>query len=220
MFTILPALNPVQLLDIGLLSLLVIVAIAIIKQTSLLAIVVLQGVYSLLCAVWFVLMDAVDVAFTEAAVGAGISTILMLGALLASTKKSERDFTTSFVEKSSLSTFLPLGLVFVAGCALLYAVPDMPAFGDAHSPANVYLRLDYINATARDIQIPNVVTAVLASYRSFDTFGETVVIFTAGLGIALLLGLRQNTQDDNWQAHPAGINIPTAKGISSSDEEV
>jgi len=31
------------------------------------------------------------------------------------------------------------------------------------------------------------VTNILASYRGFDTLGETIVIFTAGLGVIVLL---------------------------------
>jgi len=37
------------------------------------------------------------------------------------------------------------------------------------------------------LHIPNVVTTVLASYRGFDTLGETIVVFTAGLGVLMLL---------------------------------
>jgi len=65
----------------------------------------------------------------------------------------------------------------------------MPVYGDPNSPANAYVGMDYITSTPNDIAIPNVVTAVLASYRGFDTFGEVVVIFAAGLGVMLLLGL-------------------------------
>ena len=50
--------------------------------------------------------------------------------------------------------------------------------------------MDYVTSTPNEVAVPNVVTAVLASYRGFDTFGETVVIFAAGLGVMLLLGLR------------------------------
>ena len=50
--------------------------------------------------------------------------------------------------------------------------------------------------TTAEIGIPNIVTAVLASYRGFDTLGETAVIFTAGVGVmALLLG-RRKRQDE------------------------
>ena len=66
------------MIDIVLLTLLVIIAIAIIRMKDLFAVVMLAGIYGLLSASFFVAMDAVDVAFTEAAVGAGISTLLML----------------------------------------------------------------------------------------------------------------------------------------------
>ena len=66
------------MIDIVLLSLLVVIAIAIIRMKDLFAVVMLTGIYGLLSASFFVAMDAVDVAFTEAAVGAGISTLLML----------------------------------------------------------------------------------------------------------------------------------------------
>ena len=79
-------------------------------------------------------------------------------------------------------------MVAAAGAALFFAIPDMPVYGDAESPANAYLGRDFMERTPQDIQIPNVVTAVLASYRGYDTFGETVVVFTAALGVMLLLG--------------------------------
>lgn len=201
----------VLLLDIGLLALLVIVAFAIVKMRSLFAIVMLQGVYSLVCAAWFVSLDAVDVAFTEAAVGAGISTVLMLAAMLLADRQSS-PITIS-------RQWGPLLIVFVAGAAMLYAVGDMPAFGAADSPANSYVGTDYLEKTAEEIQIPNVVTAVLASYRGYDTFGEVVVIFSAGLGVLLLLGLNGNA--GFWQAKPTGrrISLPSAPSAQITKTE-
>ncbi|MEM7730137.1 MAG: DUF4040 domain-containing protein [Pseudomonadota bacterium] len=168
------------LLDVGLLAVLVMVAFAIVRMRSLFAVVMLQGVYSLVAAAWFVTLDAVDVAFTEAAVGAGISTVLMLAAILLAERKA------SLPVKRSWG---PLAVVVIAGAAMLYAVPDLPAYGDVDSPANSYVGNDYLAKTAVEVDVPNVVTAVLASYRGYDTFGETVVIFAAGLGVMLLLGL-------------------------------
>ncbi len=185
------------ILDIGLLAILVVVAIMIVRLRSLFAIVMLQGVYSLVSAAWFVSLDAVDVAFTEAAVGAGVSTVLMLSAMLLADRESK---------PVPLSNHLaPLFIVIVAGAAMFYAVGDMPAYGDANSPANTHVGMDFMEMTANDIHIPNVVTAVLGSYRGFDTFGETVVIFAAGLGVLLLLGLNGNA--GRWQAVPNGINL-------------
>jgi len=191
---------PVLILDIALMAMLVVIAFSIVRMRSLFAIVMLQGVYSLVSAAWFVSLDAVDVAFTEAAVGAGVSTILMLSAMLLADRQSK---------PLEMSRQLgPMMVVIVTGIALFYAIPDMPAFGDANSPANAYVGMDYIDRTTAEIHIPNVVTAVLASYRGFDTFGEVVVIFAAGLGVLLLLGLNGNA--GKWRARPNGINVSSA----------
>jgi len=188
---------PVLLLDISLLTLLVVVAVSIVRMRSLFGIVMLQGVYSLVSAAWFVSLDAVDVAFTEAAVGAGVSTVLMLSAMLLADRKS--------TPVPMNRQFGALAVVLLAGADMLYAVGDMPAFGDINSPANSYVGTDYLAKTAEEVQIPNVVTAVLASYRGYDTFGEVVVIFSAGLGVLLLLGLNGNA--GRWEAKPNGLAL-------------
>ena len=68
-------------IDIILVIFLAITALAVIYVRNLFAVAMLSGIYSLLMASIFVVLDAVDVAFTEASVGAGISTVLMLGVL-------------------------------------------------------------------------------------------------------------------------------------------
>jgi len=198
---------PVQILDFGLLAILIVVAFAIVRMRSLFAIVMLQGVYSLVSAAWFVSLDAVDVAFTEAAVGAGVSTVLMLSAMLLADRQSEPVPMSRQIG--------PLAIVIIAGAAMLFAFGDMPAYGSATSPANSYVGIDYLERTADEIHIPNVVTAVLASYRGYDTFGETVVIFAAGLGVLLLLGLNGNA--GNWQAKPNGQSISNTAAPIFSD---
>ena len=187
------------ILDIGLMAMLAVVGIAIVRMRSLFAVVMLQGVYSLLCATWFVSLDAVDVAFTEAAVGAGISTVLMLGAMLLTDRQ-----TSQISMRKSMG---PLLIVILAGAALLYAVPDMPDYGDKDSPVNTGVGMQYMETTPEEIKIPNIVTAVLASYRSYDTMGETVVVFMAGLGVLLLLGLNGNA--GRWKAQVNGQDIST-----------
>ena len=168
------------LIDLSLLTMLVIVAFVMVRSRQLFVIVMLSGIYSLLSAAFFVSLDAVDVAFTEASVGAGVSTVLMLGAMLLTVRR----------EKPVRSGRSPLAILVVAlvGSALIYATLDMPAYGDGASPANSYMGEVYVDRTAKEIAVPNIVTAVLASYRGFDTLGETMVIFTAGLGVILLLG--------------------------------
>ncbi|MBR9824907.1 MAG: DUF4040 domain-containing protein [Alphaproteobacteria bacterium] len=176
-----------QFLDYTLIAMLLAVAFAIVRLRNLFAVVMLTGVYSLLSAAWFVSLDAVDVAFTEAAVGAGISTVLMLGAMLLTARECE--------PAGAGRHWLALAVVSVAGIALLFAIPDLPVYGDPNSPANAYVGAAYLERTPNEISVPNVVTAVLASYRGYDTFGEVVVIFTAALGVILLLGFGNGRRD-------------------------
>ncbi len=170
-----------QLIDFFLLAFLAATAIAVVRMRSLFAAAMLFGIYSLLSAALFVVLDAVDVAFTEAAVGAGISTILMLGTLALTGTKLEASATRRV---SSLVT------VAAVGALLIYGTVDMPEFGDPSAPAHVHVAPRYITESPTEIGIPNIVTSVLASYRGYDTLGEVTVIFTAGIGVLSLLGRR------------------------------
>jgi multicomponent Na+:H+ antiporter subunit B len=174
-------LDAFTVIDLVLMSMLVVVGIAIVRLKDLFAVVMLSGVYSLVSAAWFVSLDAVDVAFTEAAVGAGISTVLMLGAMLLTARQ--------VLPAKPARHWVALIIVCATGAALLYATVDMPSFGDPLSAPNSYIGLEYLKRSIPDTGIPNVVSSVLASYRGYDTFGETTVILTAGLGVILILGL-------------------------------
>lgn len=173
------------------LAFLVVIAITVIRLRDLFAVVMLFGIYSLLSAALLVTLDAPDVAFTEAVVGAGISTVLML-ATLALTERHER--------RPSHRPWLPLAVVLVTGGFLVYGTLDIPPFGDAANPINQHVVPRYLEESAEEIGIPNVVTSVLAGYRGYDTLGETTVIFTAGMSVLILLGsarrLRRKRGDD------------------------
>jgi multicomponent Na+:H+ antiporter subunit B len=172
--------DPNLTLNFILLAMLVIVAGFVAATRSLLAAIILMSVYSLVSAIWLVVMDAADVAFTEAVVGAGVSTIILLGAIL---------LTRGEVQKPKLSKLIfPAIAAVISGGLLIYAAMDLPGFGDPASPANAYVGHSYLVSTPNEIGTPNIVTAVLSSYRGFDTLGETVVVFAAGIGVALLLG--------------------------------
>ncbi|WP_043319246.1 DUF4040 domain-containing protein [Microbulbifer sp. HZ11] len=166
------------LLDIALLALLLVTAISIAWIKDLFAAAMLAGIYGLLSAGFFMTMGAVDVAFTEAAVGAGISPLLILLTLALCGRYQRADRNRAR---------LAIALVATVGALLVTATVDMPSFGDANAPAQVHVAPHYIQESMREIGIPNIVTSVLASYRGFDTFGEVVVIFTAGLGVLSLL---------------------------------
>lgn len=173
------------LINILFLAILFVVALSIARLRSLFAIVMLSGVYSLVSAAWYILVDAVDVGFTEAAVGAGMSTAVLLGAMLltARTAKPEKP----------LKRIGPFLVCFATGLMLVYATIDLPPLGDPNSPANAGVGLTYLQINWFDMGVPNVVTSVLASYRGFDTLGETAVVFTAGLAVALLLGFGERS---------------------------
>ncbi len=170
----------IDVVTIILFVLLVAVAIAIAYTRDLFAAVMLSGIFSLLCASLYVIMDAVDVAFTEAAVGAGISTVLMLIVLnLTSDKESKPVEVKVF----------PLVVALCMGAALIYATGDMPAYGQADTPLHQGdTGQYYIHQSFGDSHIPNSVTTILASYRGYDTLGETTVVFTAAVAVLLLLG--------------------------------
>lgn len=153
---------------------------------DLLAVAMLLGIYGLLSASFFVAMDAVDVAFTEASVGAGISTLLMLVAITM-TGRSEHP--------TRHKPLLALAVVIVTGSLLIYGTLDMPYFGSAEAPIHQHVAPRYINDSMQEIGVPNIVTSVLASYRAFDTFGEVVVIFTAGIGVLALLSVARRPED-------------------------
>ena len=169
-------------IDITLLTLLVIIALTIVRLRSLIAVIMLFSIYSLLTAALFVVLDAVDVAFTEAAVGAGVTTVLALATLV---------FTVPREKIPVYSPILPLVIVAVTGGALIYGTLDMPNFGDPGAPAHHHVAPRYIRDAPAETGIPNIVTSVLASYRGYDTLGEVAVIFAAGIGVLLLIGGRR-----------------------------
>ena len=166
------------LISMVLLTLLGVVTLGIIRVRNLFAVVVLGGAYSFLMASLMLVLDAVDVAMTEASVGAGVSTVLALGALhLTATREAAPRYTP----------LLPLVVAAVTGGMLVYGTWDLPPFGAADTPLNTGPGMEYLARSLPETGIPNVVTSVLASYRGYDTLGETTVIFTAGIGVLLLL---------------------------------
>ncbi len=150
-------------------------ALTIIVTRSLFSVIVLSSVYSFLMATVLVALDAVDVAMTEASVGAGISTVLLLGALHLCKSKEV---------KPARKLWLPLAVSVSTGALLVYGALGLPDFGDPAAPIHQNVVPRYLK---NEVEVPNVVTAVLASFRGYDTLGETTVVFTAGVGVIALL---------------------------------
>lgn len=190
-----------------LLTFLAVIAVGIIVLRDLLAAVILLGVYSLTAAGAFVVMDAVDVAFTEAAVGAGISTILFLGAL--SCTKHEQ-------KPRGHDSWIALLFVVITGGLLIYGTLDMPFYGSALSAAQTHpdLAVRFLETSGDEVGPPNIVTSVLASYRGYDTLGEVMVVFAAGIAVLSLLGLKRRRPEDE-----TFLDTPD-EGLSASGNDV
>ncbi len=183
-------------LDGILLLLLVVTSLTVLRLADLLSATILLALYSLLMALVWLNLDAVDVAFTEAAVGGGISTILLIGVIVV---------VGSEEKKRQGSHALPLLIVTLTTAALIYGTLDMPRFGDPKAPAQNHVRPEYVAQTVEKTatkptsnsapakenyfhgHVPNLVTSVIVNYRGYDTLFEVAVIFTAGMGLILLL---------------------------------
>jgi len=172
-------------------------ALIVVRLRNLFTVVMLTGIYSLLSATFFTLLDAVDVAFTEAAVGAGVSTVLMLGTL---------SLVGHQQKKHPKVQVIPLAVVSITGLLLMYGISDIPPFGEMNNPIHHHeTTVHYLEESSHETGMPNVVTSVLASYRGYDTMGETTVIFTAMVGVLLLMmgrkerGSRKVAGDDHGE---------------------
>ncbi|MEY3196790.1 MAG: hypothetical protein RLZZ59_156 [Pseudomonadota bacterium] len=137
------------------------------------------GVLSLSCCILYLVMDAPDVAMTEAALGACITTIVMLKiSNISSDTSSDNAFLKSLVAIVSAILF---------AVALIYAGSEMVGYGSVDSPVHSGVNSYYTQNTYKEIGIESFVAAILASYRGYDTLGETTVIFLAGLSVVLIL---------------------------------
>lgn len=160
-------------------------AISLIFVRDLFSVVALMAVYSGLLATMFAVLGSVDVAFMEAVVGTSLSTVFLMALMW-------------WIDPSELNRF-PMSRRAVAlvpalgmGAVLLYGVNALPAFGDPNAPATVHVSPVYAEGAYADMATPNVVAAVLADYRSFDTMIESAVVLTAVLACLLILKYRDD----------------------------
>ena len=191
------------MIDFTLLFLLVICAITAVLMKDLLSSVAILSAYSLIMAVLWMRLNAVDVAFTEAAVSAGITTVLMIAAL-SKTQRREQGAQKSKIKNPkiepknsrlfSYKSIPSLIIVLLTGAVLIYGTIDMPSFGDPNAPANLHVAERYIEKSYLETGSLNFVTAVLASYRGYDTLGEVIVIFASGVCVVLLMRKRKNNE--------------------------
>lgn len=189
-----------MILSIEILLLILLVSLAFISLwiRDLMSSVIVFGAYSfLMCLIWTG-MGAVDVAFTEAAVGAGVSTVFFVAVLYNTTRQIK--FNPLDLSSKIFASFICLAV----GYLLILGVSDFPFWGDVNSPVNSVVSRYYVEQAYKDTHVPNLVTAVLADYRAFDTMFETCVVFIAVLGIFMLL----KKDDDMDQVNQHELDQP------------
>ena len=185
-------------IDIILLLVLIATAVLSLLARDLLAAVALLAAYSLFAALLFAGLHALDVALVEAALGAGLTGVMLIAAILLTTRTSEQR------PPRRVQVLVPVAIgSFVV--VMLFASTGLPDRGDPLSPAQQGVSQAFIEGSLPETQTPNVVTAILADYRSMDTLGETLVILTAALAAALVLHRRFDHPEveSGHEVHPA-----------------
>ena len=202
----------VVLIDTILLLLVTVTAVAIIEVRNLYASAMLTSVYSLLMALVWVNMHSMDVAFTEAAVGGGISTILLIGTLV-HTAREEKLLKVRIHWKAAAVTVL-------TGAALIYGTFDMPRFGDPKAPIHHYRvpemmaqTVGFVNQTKGKQAPPEGFDA--RAYRSFNgavasvpddpkdtAWRETSVLAQHGIIVPEVLGAHPQHAEAGHHLHP------------------
>lgn len=172
-----------MIFELPLLLLLVITAAGAILVKDLVSAVFILGSYSFALALVWALVGAVDVAFVEAVVGAGLATVFFLLTLFRTDEKDTQ------IRRLPVPKIALVGLPLL-GLLMLYGAGDLPVFEDPSSPASTHVSPEYLANSVAQTRTPNVVTSILMDYRALDTLVETIVIFTAGIACALLLRRR------------------------------
>ncbi len=160
---------------------LIVTSIAALLAQNLLIDVVLMGSFSFIMTLLYLLMNAPDVAITEAAVNSALGTIFTLSTLLV--------YKHNNVEKlCNRSLLIKLGTITIIICLMFSFTLDFPEFGSPNAPSNNEIANYYIYETISQLGFTNIITGILASFRGFDTLIETAVIFTAANAIYMIVG--------------------------------
>jgi len=177
-----PAVAQITAIEASLLAFVVLTALATAMARDVLAAVIVFGAYSLGMAALYTFYRAPDVALTEAAISAGVTTVLLL-LTLAKTTRIDHD---AVFESVNVPAAGAVGLLFAG---LLLTMGDVPAIGSPDAPvwSNPEVSQWYLAETYAQTGVDNTVMGVLAAFRGFDTFGEAVVVFAGGIAALIVL---------------------------------
>lgn len=173
----------IGLVEATLVAFVLLTALATALFRDVLSAIIVFAAYSLGMALLYTYLLAPDVALTEAAIGAGVTTIL----LLLTIAKTVRPSTDALFERIDVPALVAVGAFALVLGAL--AIPGMPAIGSEQAPvwSNPDVTQYYLENTYEETGVTNTVAAVLAAYRGFDTFGEAVVVFGAAVAVLVVL---------------------------------
>jgi len=167
--------------ELALIGFVLVAALGAALLRDLLASIIAFAAYSLGISIIWVILQAPDVGLTEAAVGAGVMTLLFLLAIAKTARPSEE----RLFERPGPGAVLVAGLFVLVMAA---TIPALPAIGASDSPVvSGEVTEHYVENAYEDTEVKNAVTAVLAGYRGLDTLGEAVVVFTAGIATLAVL---------------------------------
>ena len=171
-----------ELVAYALVGFVIATALATAFLRDVLAAIIVFAAYSLGMALLYTFLLAPDVALTEAVIGVGVTTVLLL-LTIAKTVRPTDDRTLERPDPRALLACGALAVVF--GLTL----PGLPAVGDPDAPIVSYDAVTgyYLAESYEEMGVENTVTAVLAAYRGFDTFGEATVVFAAGVAVLVVL---------------------------------
>lgn len=181
--------------ELLLLGILIITAIAVAFTKRNLTAIIIFTTYSLVMSILWIIIKSPDLAITEAAVGAGITSLLFyitlrdVGELspakknLKIKKSKKANNTKSNITYNLFSILFTLGIVSI----LLYTVSFLPEQGGINVPALNEVFERYVSSGVEETGAINIVAAVILDYRAFDTFGEATMLFTATMAVVSLL---------------------------------
>lgn len=145
--------------------------------------ILLLSAYSILISLCYLIMDAPDVAMTEVALGSCLSTCVLLNFAKMIDSENSNDL--------KLKNIFPATILCSTFAAILaWTGFELPIYGASTAPVHEHVGKYYLENTIVDTGIPAPVTAVLASYRGFDTLGETTVILIAGVAVLLVFSIQ------------------------------
>lgn len=168
-------------IHLAFLGFVLVTAVATAVLRDVLAAIIAFAAYSFGISLIWVFLKAPDVGLTEAAVGAGIMTIMFLVTITKTVRPPGEQAFESIHYPALLGTVLLIGVLFTT-------LPSLPVVGSPTAPVAVSeVTQYYLENSYTEIEVKNAVTAVLAAYRGFDTLGEALVVYAAGLGILVIL---------------------------------